>query len=237
MSVRASSWAWESSAATGSAFLVLLALADHAGADGGDAWPSVGRLARRCRVDERTVRRAIATLTELGEVEVEHNAGPHGTNRYRLTLRTGSATLRLEPVDNPGDNPAEDPGHLALPPGDVSADPGHGVRQPRAPRPPNRKEPSKNQPPTPTGSAAGAPDVVHDGRHPSCRACGTNPRAQARPLDPAEAAVAAGAAIVELNDRRRRGDVCPSCEGSGWVLDEANLAHPCPPCQEARALP
>lgn len=112
--------------------------------------------------------------------------------------------------------------------GSGSPDPGSPGRNP-----PTRERKTPN----PTGSAAGAPDVVHDGSHPSCRACGTNPRARARPLDPAEAVVAAGAAIVELNDRRRRGDVCPSCEGSGWVLDEANLAHPCPPCQEARALP
>lgn len=87
MSVRASSWVWESSKARGSAFLVLLALADHAGADGGDAFPSVHRLSVRCRVDERTVQRALASLLELGEIVVQDHATSKKPNRYRLTLR------------------------------------------------------------------------------------------------------------------------------------------------------
>src|SRR4051812_29048278 len=108
MSVRASAWAWEASRSTGTAFVVLLALADHAGADGGDCYPSVGRLARRCRCDERTVQRAIATLIELGEVVlVEAGGGRRGTNRYRLTLRS-------HPQD--GENAGENPPAICHPP-------------------------------------------------------------------------------------------------------------------------
>lgn len=87
MSVRASHWTWEFSQARGSAFLVLLCLADHAGQDGGDAYPSVERLAKRCRVDERTVQRALATLRELGEIEVQEPSTSRKATRYRLPMR------------------------------------------------------------------------------------------------------------------------------------------------------
>lgn len=86
MSVKAMSWVWEHSRAKGSARLVLLALADHAGHDGGDAYPSVRRLAERCGVSERTVQDALKTLAELGELVVNPQAGPRGVNRYQLTL-------------------------------------------------------------------------------------------------------------------------------------------------------
>lgn len=177
MSVRASSWAWESSRSTGSAFLVLLALADHAGQDGGDCWPSVGRLARRCRVDERTVQRAVATLVDLGELIVEEAAGPRGTNRYRLTFATAPAL----PLDDPQPvSKPVDPRQIATPgemPPPASATPTPGTTPPE----PVRTE--GQEPPTPTGSAAGDPppppsstDREHRGQHASCRGCGTNPR-------------------------------------------------------------
>ncbi len=86
MSVKAMSWVWEHSRAKGSARLVLLALADHAGADGGDAYPSIRRLSQRCGIGERTVQEALQALVALGEIEVEANAGPRGVNRYRLTM-------------------------------------------------------------------------------------------------------------------------------------------------------
>lgn len=96
MSVRASSWAWECSQARGSAFLVLLCLADHAGQDGGDAWPSVERLAHRCRVDERTVQRALATLRDLGEIVVQDEATSRRPTRYRLVMRGDNLSPQAE---------------------------------------------------------------------------------------------------------------------------------------------
>lgn len=86
MSVLASSWVWEHSKAKGTARLVLLSLADHAGADGGDAYPSVARLARRCGVSTRTVQEALKVLTSLGELVIEPQAGPRGANRYQLVM-------------------------------------------------------------------------------------------------------------------------------------------------------
>jgi len=174
MSVRASSWAWETSRSTGSAFLVLLALADHAGQDGGDSWPSVGRLARRCRIDERTVQRAIDTLVGLGELVVEERAGPRGTNRYRLTF----ATAEPLPLDDPqrGPQPVQTrqdatPGDLP-PPASTTPTPGT--------TPPESVRTEDQEPPTPIGSADEAPlsssNREHHGQHARCRACGTNPR-------------------------------------------------------------
>jgi hypothetical protein len=84
MSVKAMSWVWEHSGATGAARLVLLALADHAGADGGDAFPSVARLAERTKLTERGVRKALRCLVDSAEIVVEHGSGPRGTNRYRM---------------------------------------------------------------------------------------------------------------------------------------------------------
>lgn len=182
MSVRASSWAWESSRSTGSAFLVLLALADHAGQDGGDCWPSVARLARRCRVDERTVQRALDKLQELGELVVEHNAGPRGTNRYRLTMAT-APPLDLD-GPQPGDNPGEEAPGLVEPRQDATPGklpPPASTTETPGTTPP---EPSTNQQTTtPLPPASGGPESAsaHWGQHRSCRACGTNRRGASKP--------------------------------------------------------
>lgn len=81
------------SRAKGTAKLVLVGIANHAG-DGG-AWPSVETLARYGNVHERNVQRALEKLEQLGEVEVHLQAG--GTlfshksdwlrpNRYDVTV-------------------------------------------------------------------------------------------------------------------------------------------------------
>jgi hypothetical protein len=82
---------WEHSRAEGSDLLVLLALADIAD-DDGECWPSVGYLAKKCRIDTRTVQRRIRSLEELSEVVVIRNGGKtrivgaSKSNRYRITI-------------------------------------------------------------------------------------------------------------------------------------------------------
>lgn len=83
MSINVSALVWERSRATGSARLVLLALADHAG-DDGRAWPSVSRLARMTLLDRRNVQRALARLIEAGEIVVVGTA-QRGVSIYRIT--------------------------------------------------------------------------------------------------------------------------------------------------------
>lgn len=92
MSVRAISWVWEHSSASGNDRLVLLAIADSAEHDGSNAWPSVRTIARKCLLSERTVQRAIRALVASGELIVEEQEGGgrftasnRRPNRYALT--------------------------------------------------------------------------------------------------------------------------------------------------------
>jgi DNA-binding transcriptional MocR family regulator len=93
VSIRVQSWVWHNSRATGAAFVVLLKIADNAGDDGANAWPSVAHLAAMCRCSESTVHRAITELQRLGELEVKPRAGgtsgarkDRATNRYRVVM-------------------------------------------------------------------------------------------------------------------------------------------------------
>lgn len=58
--------------------LVALVLADHANAEGGNAYPSLSRMAQMTRMDERSVRRSLRRLTELGVIRVVREA----TNKH-----------------------------------------------------------------------------------------------------------------------------------------------------------
>lgn len=93
MSIRVSSLVWEHAPVNGTDLLVLLVIADHASDDGTNSWPGRATIARRCRVTERSVKRSIARLRELGLIDVRLNAG--GTadtpndrrpNRYRVAV-------------------------------------------------------------------------------------------------------------------------------------------------------
>jgi Helix-turn-helix domain len=100
------SWVWEHSRSTGTDRLVLLAIADCASDDGGQAWPSRTSLARKAAIDDKTVRRAILRLVTLGELKVKTNAGPAGANLYRVIMKEGGQRA-LRGAERPG---AERPG-------------------------------------------------------------------------------------------------------------------------------
>ena len=68
MSLEVMNWAWDQPVAKATNKLVLLALADHANADG-ECWPSMKRIARRSDISTRHVSRAINELIEIGLVE------------------------------------------------------------------------------------------------------------------------------------------------------------------------
>lgn len=63
-----------------------MAIADCASDDGTNAWPSLATLAKKTRLDERTVRRILWRLEEGGHIKVEVGAGPYGTNRYTVLM-------------------------------------------------------------------------------------------------------------------------------------------------------
>ena len=79
-------WVWNHSGSRHGARLVLLAIADCASGDGGNAWPSNAELQRKSGLGERAVQSAIAELAKLGELEVRYNEGPGGCNRYRVIM-------------------------------------------------------------------------------------------------------------------------------------------------------
>ncbi|MCE7010036.1 helix-turn-helix domain-containing protein [Kibdelosporangium philippinense] len=80
--------------------ITLLALANHAGPDGRDAYPSVDRMMRYTRLSRRTVQRSLRSLEELGLIRqgntrVRDAHIPEANSRpqvYNLVLSTGLST-------------------------------------------------------------------------------------------------------------------------------------------------
>lgn len=92
MSIRVMSWVFEQSRSKGIDRLVLLAIGDHAHDTGRNAYPSMSTLTRKTGLDKRTVQRAIRALVDLGELTVDINAGPKGSNRYHVHVPKGWRT-------------------------------------------------------------------------------------------------------------------------------------------------
>lgn len=125
MSLKASNLVWRQSRQSGSALVVLLALADFAD-DTMRAWPSVSTLAERARIGRRAAHKLLAKLIQDGEV-IQDGHTRRGVVVYRIMLRDG-ASADGQPVSagsqvsNAGVN---DRAHLL--PSDVN--PGSGERQ------------------------------------------------------------------------------------------------------------
>jgi hypothetical protein len=94
MSIEAVSLVLNQSKATGRAKLVLLGIANHLGDQG--AWPSIATLARYANASERSVKRDLQELVELGELKVELQNAPtnqqYKTNLYWITIQSGVTT-------------------------------------------------------------------------------------------------------------------------------------------------
>ena len=94
MSIEVMNWAWEQPVAKATNKLVLLALADHANADG-ECWPSMKRIAERSDISTRHVSRAINELIDLGLVEKAGRRRHGGQFRgwdYRVLVQRTSAS-------------------------------------------------------------------------------------------------------------------------------------------------
>lgn len=90
MSIEVMTWAFRQKVASPTAKLVLIALADHANADG-ECWPSMGRVAEIAEISPRSVSRHVTTLEELGLVEKvkrRRQNGHLGSWVYRVLYRT-----------------------------------------------------------------------------------------------------------------------------------------------------
>jgi hypothetical protein len=77
----------EHSKATGVTRMVLLIIASHE-SEGRGAFPAIHTLAREANAGERTVQDCISRAKALGELAVDYQAGPHGTNVYRTLCGT-----------------------------------------------------------------------------------------------------------------------------------------------------
>ena len=87
MSIRAMQLVWDHADCSGGDLLALLCLADHVGSDKEMvAWPSIGRIARCCRMTERGAQKAIRRLEAKGLITIEERGGRGGSNRYRLHI-------------------------------------------------------------------------------------------------------------------------------------------------------
>lgn len=104
MSVEAISLVLNHSKATGRAKLILIGIANHLGDQG--SWPSIATLARYANVSERSVKRDLKDLVELGELVVEVNAAPVGgqykTNLYWITIEPSGVTDLVSRGDSSG---------------------------------------------------------------------------------------------------------------------------------------
>lgn len=68
----------------GTAKLLLLGIANHQGDEG--AWPSIATLSKYTSTSERRVQQILRELEEAGELSIDVQAGPSGTNRYWVTV-------------------------------------------------------------------------------------------------------------------------------------------------------
>jgi hypothetical protein len=114
MSVEMISLVLNNSRAEGRAKLVLIGIANHHGDNG--AWPSIATLARYANSSERSIKRDLQYLQELGEITVEINGsdfgGQYKTNKYWIVL--SGVTDQVSRGDRLGKSGVTDLAHKPL---------------------------------------------------------------------------------------------------------------------------
>ncbi|MFF0790401.1 helix-turn-helix domain-containing protein [Streptomyces spiralis] len=146
MSFKVTNWVWARSESRNGARLVMLALADRAD-DNGCAWPSIDDLAERTKLSPRAVQKAINTLVESGELEVENGGGRHRSNRYRIVPkpRTSDGVTDQEPRTNDGVSAKETPNFATETPNFEAETPNFETGNPVQSSPEPPLEPSENR--------------------------------------------------------------------------------------------
>ena len=96
MSVNVVSWVWENSRHSGTALLLLLAIADNAHDDGGGAYPGIRTLAKKARMSERNTHYGIKALIDSGALRCDYKAGPHGVNVYTVVMEDNAVSITVK---------------------------------------------------------------------------------------------------------------------------------------------
>lgn len=87
------SWVLNNSPVRGTDKIILLGLANHADADGHNAYPSVARLARYANVSDRAVQQSLRNLENGGHIYRHFNEG--GSAQQRADRRPNKYTVRM----------------------------------------------------------------------------------------------------------------------------------------------
>lgn len=85
MSIRIMSMVWSKAPVQGGELLLLQALADNAD-DRGTAYPGIPYLATKARMSQRNTQRCLRGLERSGLIKIMPNAGPSGTNKYKIDV-------------------------------------------------------------------------------------------------------------------------------------------------------
>ncbi len=134
MSVEATAAVWAMRGVPATEKLVAIRIADHAGPDGHNAYPSVARLVADTGLSERAVQGALVRLCDRGVLSRSHLPGPKGTRRYNVNLEW-SPPQEVHPA---GDAPPQEMrGQEVHPPAGDAGDPPQEMH-------PNRNKNRKN---------------------------------------------------------------------------------------------
>ena len=146
VSFKVTNWVWARSESRNGARLVMLALADRAD-DNGLCWPSIDDLAERTKLSPRAVQKAIATLAEIGELQVENGGGRHRSNRYRIVPkpRTSDGFTDEEPRKHDGVSTEETPNSATETPNFEAETPNFETENPVQSSPEPSVEPTENR--------------------------------------------------------------------------------------------
>jgi hypothetical protein len=99
MSARATNWAWDQHGMGTAAKVVLLSLAEYADREDGTCFPSRKTISEECEMSPATVTRALATLLELGLIQVDQRRRDNGSRTSNLyTLSVPTQGLNLQPA-------------------------------------------------------------------------------------------------------------------------------------------
>lgn len=88
-------WAWKQLTGHPSTKVVLMALADQAGWDTWQCWPSQALLAERCELGVRSVRRHLETLEAAGYIRRAPRRRANGSRSSDLVTLMGSQAANL----------------------------------------------------------------------------------------------------------------------------------------------